>query len=118
MDKLTLDTKALAPKQAYLITATGTVDSETTPMLEENLKHAIECGQYNIVLDLSGVDFISSSGFGLILGMVGELRANKGDLTLLAVPDPLLEMLTIMGVEDYFRIVSSVDELSAVKDPI
>ena len=116
MDKLTIDVRPLEDKQAFLIRATGTIDSETTPLLEENLKHAIECGEFNIVIDLAGVDFISSSGFGLILGTVGELRANNGDLTLMAVPDTLREMLSILGVEDYFQVVTKMSEIP-VKNP-
>ncbi|MCZ6766558.1 MAG: STAS domain-containing protein, partial [bacterium] len=78
----------------------------------------IESGQRNIVIDLSGVDFIASCGYGLLLSMASELRENNnGDITLLAVPDPTLEMLVTMGVDDFFRMIDSVDEISRIGDP-
>jgi anti-sigma B factor antagonist len=94
------------------IKAIGTVDSLTTPALQKHFKSVIDKGQYVIVLDLSEVQFISSSGLGLLLGTVETLRSNGGDLVLMQVPQEILYVLEIMSVDDYFKMINSLEELT------
>ena len=93
----------------------GSIDSLSTPILEERFEAAIAKGQYRIVVDLKNTDFVSSAGLGLLLGTVATLRENGGDLILMNIPDEVSDVFHIMSVDDYFRIIERLDELTTTK---
>lgn len=103
----TPDTVTLKPK--------GSVDSNTAGALESSFRQMIESGIYRIVVDLSGTDFISSAGLGLILGTVSTLRENGGDMILMKIPQGLADIFELMSVEDYFETIDSIDDLEVHK---
>ncbi len=49
-------------KHCNLVKITGRVDSLTAPILAEALKSIMEFGKYKIVIDCTGLEFISSAG--------------------------------------------------------
>ncbi len=97
-------------KRCSLVSVSGRVDSNTAPAFEAALKNVIEGGQRNIVLELSGVDFMSSAG---LRGMVSSLKACKsggGDLALATVSDRVGEVLKLAGLLSLF---SSHDDVTS-----
>jgi len=118
MDGLILKTETLEKKNAFLIRAAGSIDTDTSSQLEEIIEKAIKDGQTNIVIDLAGVDFIASCGYGLLLSTTSELRGERGgELTLLSVSKPVQDMIETMGVDDFLRIVESVDDVNPIGEP-
>ena len=91
----------------------GHIDSESVGVLENHFDSAVKTGKARIVLDLSGADFISSAGVGLLLGSCGMLRQAGGDLVLLNPTQQVQTVLEIAGVDDFFRIVSSINEVTS-----
>ncbi|MBQ9482607.1 MAG: STAS domain-containing protein [Ruminiclostridium sp.] len=59
----------------YIIT--GRVDTETAPQLDSDIKPELNSIK-KLVLDLSGVEYISSSGLRVLLNLNKSLSANKG----------------------------------------
>jgi anti-sigma B factor antagonist len=96
-----------------IIQPKGSIDVSSTHVLEEHFNAAIKNKQYNIAVDLSQTGFISSSGIGIILGTVSSLRGRGGDLVLMNIPDQIADILRILNITEYFRIVSSAEELTS-----
>lgn len=113
MVDFTLEIVPVALEGLILLKPKGHIDSESTPVLEKHFDSAVSAGKTRIVLDLSAADFISSSGVGLLLGSRGMLRQSGGDLILLNPSQQIKTVLEIAGVDDYFRIVSSIDEIAS-----
>jgi len=61
-------------KHADVVTVSGRVDSSTAPKLDQTLKGLMDDKHYNIVLDLCGVEYMSSAG---LRAMVSCLRRVK-----------------------------------------
>lgn len=77
---------------------TGYFDAETVTVLERDLTNLIEEGRGRLVLDLSTVDFIDSSGIGSIVFLFKRLRVQNRDLILRGVhgqPARLLKSLKV-----------------------
>lgn len=113
MKEFTVEITPQNDKGTVVLKPIGSVDASTTPALETSFKSAIAKQQYRIVLDLSGTDFISSAGLGLILGTVATLREKNGDLILMKASEEVRDILEIMSIDDYFQMIESVDELVA-----
>ena len=63
-----------------IVAVRGEVDVYTSPQLRERLDASIDAGKRRVVLDLSGTDFIDSTGIGVIVGALKRLRGEGGEL--------------------------------------
>ena len=69
-------------REVVVVTVNGYVDTTTAPELREAITEQVARQKYRIVVDLHGVDYISSTGWGVFVGELKDLRENKGDLVL------------------------------------
>ncbi|MFQ5584324.1 MAG: STAS domain-containing protein, partial [Calditrichia bacterium] len=58
----------------------GFLDAHTAPEFERAIKELMDSGRFNIVVDLDGLQYISSAGLGVFMGFVEEIRSKGGDL--------------------------------------
>lgn len=92
----------------------GEVDVYTAPQFRAQLIALVEAGQRNIVIDLEGVEFLDSTGLGVLVGGLKRARTNHGDLVLVCTQRRILKVLEITGLTRVFTIHDSVD--AAVAD--
>lgn len=91
-------------KHCDLISVKGRVDSATSPKLTEALDALLNDGHYKIVLDLSGVEYMSSAGFRAMLAALKSCkRYNRGDLYLANVPKQIHDSLDLTGMTSLFK---------------
>jgi anti-sigma B factor antagonist len=91
----------------------GEVDVYTAPRLKERLNEVVGSGQSDIVVDLSRVDFLDSTGLGVLVGVHRRLQRTDGSLALVCPHDRLLKIFRIAGLDTIFRIYGSVAEATA-----
>jgi anti-sigma B factor antagonist len=100
-------------KHCDLVQVTGRVDSQTSPQLADVFKAITDDGRFKIVLDCSGLEFISSAGLWVLVNAQKQCkRYNRGEVVLAAVDDRIRGSLDLVGFIPYFRIV--VDQTEAV----
>ncbi len=94
-------------KQAVAIAVAGRVDSSTAPELENALKKLVEANRTQIVLDLKGVEYMSSAGLRAMVSTLKAVKRVNGDLRL-ASPSPRVEeVLRLAGLTSIFSIYGS-----------
>lgn len=91
----------------------GEIDVYTAPRLREKLVELVSDGHRQIVADLEGVDFLDSTGLGVLVGGLKRLRSFEGDLTLVCTQARILKVFEITGLTTVFKISNSVDEATA-----
>lgn len=87
----------------------GEVDVYTAPQLREQLITLVDAGQRKIVVDLEGVEFLDSTGLGVLVGGLKRVRSAGGDLALVCTQRRILKVLEITGLTKVFAIHDSVD---------
>ncbi|HVF13592.1 MAG TPA: STAS domain-containing protein [Acidimicrobiales bacterium] len=97
-----------------VLSVQGEVDVYTAPKFRERLIELVTEGKHQIVVDLDGVDFLDSTGLGVLVGGLKRLRSHDGDLRLVCTQSRILKVFEITGLTKVFSIHDSVD--SAVKD--
>jgi len=96
-------------KHCDLIGVKGRVDSYTAPQLNEAIEAVNKAGRYKIVLDLSGLEYMSSAGFrALLVGQRNCRRYNRGEIVLAAVPKRIYEAIELTGFTPLFKIFDDV----------
>lgn len=88
----------------------GEVDVYTAPKLREQLLALVGDGHHDIVVDMTGVDFLDSTGLGVLVGGLKRVRAQDGDLRLVCSQERILKIFRITGLTKVFTITDTVDE--------
>ena len=100
-------------KHCDMITVKGRVDSSTAPQLAQALEAANDGGKYKIVVNMEGLEYMSSAGFrALLAAQRNSKKYNRGEVVLASVPDRIREALELAGFTELFK--SFDDSLAAV----
>ena len=89
------------------VSVRGEVDVYTAPQLRECLYGVVVDGNRRVVLDLSAMSFIDSTGLGVIVGTLKRLREGGGDLVLRSPSRSTRKVLEITGLTRIMEIVES-----------
>jgi anti-anti-sigma factor len=93
-----------------LLRIEGHLDSVSSSALEGKLKNIISGGEYNIVVDLSSVSYISSGGWGIFSGEVKRLRESGGDVVLVGMSSEVYDVYDLLGFADILHAFATVDD--------
>ena len=95
--------------QIALIEVSGRIDSMNANQLGEALNHEIDSGHRHMVLDLAGVDYMSSAGLREIVSALKKVRGS-GDLRLAQPSTRVREVLEMAGLDTIFQIYATQSE--------
>ena len=84
------------------VTVTGEVDLATAGRLEREMAKAIAAGARTLVLDLSQVGFMSSSGLHVLIAADSTLRAQGGRLLIASAHAVVQRLLCLTGLDERF----------------
>jgi anti-sigma B factor antagonist len=93
-----------------LVDVKGEIDVYTAPKLREKLIELVSQGSYDVVVNLEGVDFLDSTGLGVLVGALKRVKAHDGSLSLICTQDKILKIFKITGLTKVFSIHSSEAE--------
>lgn len=95
----------------YLITVTGEVDLATSPELDTAIIAAIDAAAASVVIDLSDVSFMDSSGLGVIVRALKRCREAENDLDLVITNERVLKVFGITGLDQVIPIHASIQDI-------
>ena len=101
---------------ATVVVVGGEIDVYTAPKLREQLIDLVSSGNYHLVVDMEGVDFLDSTGLGVLVGGLKRVRAHDGSLRLVCSQERILKIFRITGLTKVFPIHTSVDDAVAATD--
>ncbi|HST84243.1 MAG TPA: STAS domain-containing protein [Kineosporiaceae bacterium] len=100
-----------------VISVTGEIDVYTAPTLRERLNELVADGEYHLVVDMAGVDFLDSTGLGVLVGGLKRARSHDGTLRLVCDQEKILKVFRITGLTKVFPIYAALpDALAAEAD--
>jgi anti-sigma B factor antagonist len=96
-------------KHCDLVTVKGRVDSATAPKLAEALDAINNESRFKIVIDMTGLEYMSSAGFrALIATQRNCKRYNRGEVVLTCVPANIHAALDLAGFNMLFKVFPDV----------
>ncbi len=91
----------------------GEIDIATAPRLREHLLSLVNDQRYHLVIDMEAVEFIDSTGLGVLIGALKRVRAHDGDLQVVLTDSRILKVFEITQLDTIFQIHPTVDSVVA-----
>jgi anti-anti-sigma factor len=97
MEKLVIsEERADSTPPVAVLTLKGTIETTNASGLEETLARIMDERCYRIVVDLAGVTYISSAGWGIFISEIKRIRRNGGDIKLAAMSPEVREVFDLL----------------------
>ena len=109
---LTLDLHSDTPGFT-VIAVGGEIDVYTAPKLRERLISLVEAGNYQLIVDMESVEFLDSTGLGVLVGGLKRVRAQDGWIDLVCTQSRILRIFRITGLNKVFSIHDTVADAIA-----
>ena len=118
MGDLQIDiTQAGQNNEVTVITPRGYIDTTTVEDLEKKLRELVSLDQYRLVIDLAYTEYINSSGWGVFLRDIKQIRENEGDLILSNMHPDVQMIFETMEFSQIFKSYDSVEAACASFKP-
>lgn len=102
---------------AHVICVRGEIHVTTAPRFAEHLTAAIESGRTAIVLDMTGVEFIDSTGLSVLLNGLRLVGKRRGRMALVCTNPTVLRLFQITNLDSTFDICADRAEAIAHVTP-
>jgi anti-sigma B factor antagonist len=96
-----------------IVEVAGEIDVYTAPTLRERLTTLVDEGRTDLVVDLTQVRFMDSTGLGLLVGVLKRVRGLDGRLQLVIDSERLMKVFRITALTQVFTIRETLDEALA-----
>jgi anti-sigma B factor antagonist len=87
---------------------TGELDAETAPLLRDRMRDLTAVGVLHVIADLRQVDFLDSTGLGVLVGGLKRFREHGGSLAPVVTRSSILKIFKITGLTSVLPPRSSV----------
>lgn len=96
-----------------VIEVKGEIDVYTAPALREEISSLVDAEHTTIVVDLTQVSFMDSTGLGVLVGALKKVRTLGGDLSLVINEEKILKVFRITALTQVFSIHPTLEEALA-----
>lgn len=95
---------------SYIVEITGRLDATTAHEFEEQCDAWLAADEVHIVVDLSGVDYISSAGLRSLLTSAKKTRAREGDIFFCGLTGMVADVFTMSGFGSIFKVFETREQ--------
>lgn len=100
-----MDITVKQENQVLTVYLNGELDHHTTSEIKDTIDlNILKAPVKKLVLDMSGVTFMDSSGIGLIVGRYNRIRSFGGSMTIRNPNPTLLKILKMSGIDKLMKI--------------
>lgn len=93
----------------------GELDMATSPRLRQDVVALVAKGRRFLVVDLTEVDFVDSTGLGVLVGAMKRVRVHDGELHVVVASDRLRQLFEVTRLVRAFALFESVEEAIGVR---
>ena len=108
-DTLSIDLTSARDGAVAIFALSGTLDIATSPTLRAALMEAADRDDHEMIVDLTQLEFLDSTGLGALIGAHKRATEHHGAVRLVAQEGQILRLLRITGLLDVFSVYPSLD---------
>lgn len=95
----------------------GVIDTLTAGELEQVIESLLKRERCRIVVDLAGVDYISSAGWGIFISHIRDVRGSGGDIKLVNMQPDVSEIFELLEFDNVLESFSSIGDAVSAFSP-
>jgi len=99
--------------EAKAVFLTGSIDASTNQIFEGELTDILSSGTNKVLLVLTNVKYINSTGLGTIVKCVDTFRESGGDIKLVGVPTKVIALFEMLGLLALFETHETIEDAVA-----
>ncbi len=107
-DVVSLNEKQIG--EVLVLEMQGRLDAVSTPDIEKKVFDYINHGKYKLILDFSGVDYISSAGMRMLLSTTKKLKGLSGHLVLCSITTNVMDVFKMSGFDHVLELSENKEE--------
>ncbi|MBA3698837.1 MAG: STAS domain-containing protein [Planctomycetes bacterium] len=96
-------------EESKAVFLTGSIDASTNQTFEGRLTDILNSGTHNVMLVLTNVKYINSTGLGTIVKCVDNFREKNGDIKLVGVPTKVIALFEMLGLLALFETHETIE---------
>ncbi len=112
MDKLIIEEEYAG--EIVVLKLRGLIDSGTSQLLEDRFKNLVSAENVRVVVDLQGIDYISSAGWGIFVGEIKGIRERNGDIKLAGMTPDVREVFDLLEFDALLQPYDTKEDAVAV----
>jgi anti-sigma B factor antagonist len=106
------------PGGIALVDVKGYLDAHTFDQLDKALGDLFKEKVFKVIVKLDELDYISSAGAGVFIGVFGRAQENHGDIVILKPSPNVREVFDLLGLSQIFKILEDLPAaVKAFKQP-
>lgn len=105
-----VDVKEDKKGEVLILRIKGRLDAISSPIAEKRVFESINQGQNKLLLDFSGVDYLSSAGMRMLLSTTKKLKTLSGTLVLCSVTNNVLDVLKMSGFDHVLELYKTEED--------
>ena len=88
----------------------GYIDTYNSVFFQKQINRAISSGYSQIIFDLEGISYVSSTGIGSFTAFLKSVKPMSGDIVLIHVQPKVYEVFQLLGFAQFFNLKGSIEE--------
>lgn len=88
----------------------GRLDAASSPQLEKKINSIIESGHFKLILNLAGVDYLSSAGMRLMLSVSKKLKHLEGKIVACSLNEEVMDVIKMAGFHQVLELYPTEEE--------
>ena len=109
-EDIKIQKETLAGGKITMFVLTGAINVSTLDKLENEIHDLYKAGKYNLILDVSGIRYVSSAGAGVLMNAFLQAQENHGKLVLLKASNNVKDVLELLNLQN---VIPMADDMNA-----
>lgn len=105
-----VDVKEEKKGDILILRMRGRLDAVSSPSAEKKVFDCINSGENRLILDFSGISYLSSAGMRMLLSTTKKLKSLSGKLIVSSVTSNVMDVLKMSGFDHVLDIAASEEE--------
>lgn len=85
----------------------GWLDAHTAPEFQRAVQAEVDAGRVRLIVDGTGLRYVSSAGLGVFMSFIEEIREKGGDIKICALAPKVRQIFDILGFHAIYDMVDS-----------
>ncbi len=105
-----VDVKEEKKGDILILRMRGRLDAVSSPSAEKKVFESINSGESKLLIDFSGVSYLSSAGMRMLLSTTKKLKSLSGRLVVCSVTSNVMDVLKMSGFDHVLEISQTEEE--------